>query len=192
MSRRSRVAAAVVLAAVMSACAPPPEDDGVTLTLPPTTTTTTSTSATAPPLSVPARITLGTSGPVRTLQTLDKGSVCLADGDGAVSVHGATADGSVLDVTVSNPASGRYPLGVAPAGAPPPPSTAQGARVTRLSLRLQGKEYSRPASGEISIGDARGRWGTVVAQGFAEEPSLKMTADWLCHEPAPAPPPPRR
>ncbi len=176
MSRAGRAGPALVLAALM-ACAPAPKDDGGVLTLPPPATTS-STSTTTPGLSTAARIQLRTSGPVNKLMPMDGGSVCIDDRMGTLEVRGTASDGTVLEVTLLRPAVGRYPVAVASTGAIPeePPSPT----VSRLSLRLQGKDYSRPSGGQISIADARGRWGTVVAEAFVEDPSLKMTADWVC------------
>lgn len=166
------------LAALAAGCAPAPKDDGTVLTLPPTTAASTPT--TAPPVSLAATIQLRISGPVRKTVALDKDNVCVDDRAGTVSVHGAAADGTVLDVALLRPASGRFPLAVAPA-----PGTQQ-TSVTKLSLKVDGKDYTRPSSGDISIADAQARRATVVVQAFAENPAVKMTADWSCATP-PAP-----
>ena len=181
MNRHRRLAPAAVLLALTATCAPPPEDDGTVLTLPPTTAATPSTS---PPVSMAATIQLRISGITRKVVPLDQDNVCLDDRAGTLNVHGAAADGTVLDLTVSNPAVGRYPLAV---NAAPAPGAPRQATVTKLSLRLGGKDYTRPSAGEISIADSQARKATVVVQSFAENPAVKMTADWSCAAPAPAP-----
>ncbi len=175
---RRRVGVAVLLA-VTAACAPAPEDDGTVLTLPPTTA---SSPSTTPPLSLAASIQLRLSGVTRKLVPLDRDNVCLDDRSGTISVRGAAADGTALDLTLVRPAAGRFPLAVAA-----PATNAQQATVTKLALRLAGKDYTRPTAGEISIADAQARKATVVVQSFAENPAVKMTADWSCAAPTSPP-----
>lgn len=185
MGRRTGSAAMVALAALAAACAPAPKDDGTVLTLPPTTAAASTT--TVPPLSLAATIQLRTSGTVKKVVSLNTNTVCVDDRKGTVTVRGAAADGTTLEVSLVNPAAGTFPVAVVPPPASPPPEPQRG-KVTNVTLRVGGKEYHRPSGGQITIADGQARRATVVAQAFAEDPSLKMTADWACTTPV-APPP---
>ncbi len=189
MSRR-RGSAALVLAtlvlALAAGCAPAPKVDGTVLTLPPPSAPTT----VAPPeLQLSAAIQLRTTGAVRKQVMLTSENVCVDDQRGTLRVRGAAADGTRLEVILVNPAAGNHPVATTPPTSSP--AAPRPTSVTDVTLRLAGKEYHRPSAGQVTVADAQARKATVVAQAFAEDPNLKMTADWTCSaQPATSPTPP--